>query len=485
MKVLLVNPPFLKNFSRSQRSPAVTKSGTLYYPIWLSYAAGCLIKNNQEVRLIDAVAEGIDTVCLIDQAKKFKPALIVLDTSTPSIYNDLKIADKIKSAMPGSFIVLVGTHVSALPDQALDSSAGADAVARGEYDYTLVELAKRLEEGGDLGGVRGLSWRSKIKIEHNDQRETIKNLDCLPFVTSVYKKFLNIKRYFFAASDYPMVQIITGRGCRFNCFFCVYPQVMHGHFYRKRSPQNVADEFNYISKELPQVREVVIEDDTFSIDKTRLSKICDLLIKNKNTLKWNANVRVDLEFNLMEKMKAAGCRLVIAGFESANQQILDNVAKGITRARAEQFFSDAKRAGLLVHAAFMAGNPGETFVSLEETFVMAKKNLPDTVQFFPLMVYPGTKAFEWAKEKGFLKTKNYRRWLTRKGLHNCMIDLPGLSAGQIRDWCNRSRRRYYLSFAYLFYKLKQMIIHPGQIRRTMKSFLSFSRHLFIRGREDD
>jgi hypothetical protein len=101
------------------------------------------------------------------------------------------------------------------------------------------------------------------------------------------------------------------------------------------------------------------------------------------------------------------------------------------------------------------------------------------------MVYPGTKAFEWAKEKGFLKTKNYRRWLTRKGLHNCMIDLPGLSAGQIRDWCNRSRRRYYLSFAYLFYKLKQMIIHPGQIRRTMKSFLSFSRHLFIRGREDD
>ncbi|MCF7878988.1 MAG: B12-binding domain-containing radical SAM protein [Candidatus Omnitrophica bacterium] len=485
MKVLLINPPFLKNFSRAQRSPAVTKSGTLYYPIWLSYAAGCLIEKNQEVKLIDAVAEDIDTAGLIAKVKKFKPALTVLDTSTPSIYNDLKIADKIKAVMPESFVVLVGAHVSALPDEALNGSTGADAVARGEYDYTLVELTNRLEEGGDLGGVKGLSWRSQGKIEHNSERETIKNLDCLPFVSSVYKKFLDIKRYFFAASDYPMVQIITGRGCRFNCFFCVYPQVMHGHLYRKRSPQNIVDEFNYISKELPQVREVVIEDDTFSIDKARLSKICDLLIENKNTLKWNANVRVDLEFSLMKKMKAAGCRLVIAGFESANQQILDSIAKGITRAKAEKFFSDAKRAGLLVHAAFMAGNPGETFASLEETFAMAKKNLSDTVQFFPLMVYPGTKAFEWAKEKGFLKTSNYRCWLTRKGLHNSVVGLPGLSAGQIRDWCNRSRRRYYLSFAYLFYKLKQMIIHPGQIRRTVKSFLSFSGHLFTSGKEDD
>jgi radical SAM superfamily enzyme YgiQ (UPF0313 family) len=210
-----------------------------------------------------------------------------------------------------------------------------------------------------------------------------------------------------------------------------------------------------------------------------------LLIKNKNTLKWNANVRVDLEFNLMKKMKAAGCRLVIAGFESANQQILDNVAKGITRARAEQFFSDAKRAGLLVHAAFMAGNPGETVASLEETFAMAKKNLPDTVQFFPLMVYPGTEAFQWAKSKGFLKTNNYRCWLTREGLHNCVVNLPDLPAGQIRDWCNRSRRRYYLSLTYLSYKIRQMIIHPGQIRRTVKSFLSFGRYLFILGKEDD
>src|SRR3989337_911577 len=117
MKITFLNPPFLKNFSRSQRSPAVTKSGTLYYPMWLSYAAAVADKEGHGIDLIDAPADNYDLAYIKKRIKDFSPSLIVVDTSTPSIYNDVQVCEKIKKDMPDIFILLVGTHVSALPEE--------------------------------------------------------------------------------------------------------------------------------------------------------------------------------------------------------------------------------------------------------------------------------------------------------------------------------------------------------------------------------
>ncbi|MBM2832938.1 MAG: hypothetical protein HW406_99, partial [Candidatus Brocadiaceae bacterium] len=87
MRILLLNPPFLAKFSRPQRSPAVTKSGTLYFPMWLAYATGVLGENGFDVDLIDAPADDYSIDDVIERTKKFQPSLIILDTSTPSIYN--------------------------------------------------------------------------------------------------------------------------------------------------------------------------------------------------------------------------------------------------------------------------------------------------------------------------------------------------------------------------------------------------------------
>ena len=221
MKILMLNPPFLSRFSRSQRSPAVTKGGTLYYPFWLAYATGVLEEKGHEVRLVDAPAQGLDLKGTIEYARDFKPKLVVLDTSTPSIYNDVKVGELIKGDLPESFMVLVGTHPSALPEETLKLSNKIDAVARGEYDYTILELAESLEDNSNLDSVDGLSFRSGEDITHNKERSLIEDVDKLPFLSRVYRRHLNVRNYYFAAADYPVIQIITARGCPNRCFFCL------------------------------------------------------------------------------------------------------------------------------------------------------------------------------------------------------------------------------------------------------------------------
>ena len=478
MKIVFLNPSFLPRYSRSQRSPAVTKSGTLYYPLWLSYAAGLMEQAGFEVKLIDAPADGHSHQQTLKIVKEFSPELLVMDTSTPSIYNDTGLAEKIKESLPECFIVLVGPHVSVLPGESLKLAPRVDAVARGEYDLTVLELAQAIKKNNfACEKILGLSYKKSGQIIHNPDRALITDLDQLPLVSEVYKKHLNIKNYFFAASLYPEVQILTARGCPFRCFFCLWPQTFQGPIYRRRSPQNVLAEFIYIKNNLPEVKGIVIEDDTFTVDKKRTLEICDLLIKNKLKLEWNANVRTDLDLETMQKMKEAGCYLIIAGIESTSQDILDNINKGLKTSDMYNFFANAKRAKLLVHAAFMAGNPGETRESLARNLTLAKKFLPDTLQFFPITPYPGTQAYLWAKENNYLKIDSFRDYLTEEGLHNCVIDLPGLSRQELVKWCDLSRKLFYLSPEYLLYKSKQLLHRPQDIARTLKTLCTFIKYL--------
>jgi len=482
MKVLLLNPPFKTKYgrySRTSRSPAITKGGTLYYPFWLAYAAGVLEKAGHEVKLIDSCAYRYDRKKTYEIAKEFRPELIVLDTSTPSIYSDVEVGADLKEIFPKSFVVLVGTHPSALPEETLKLNKKIDAVARGEYDYTVRDLADTLEKKEDIKKVKGITYRKGEKIFHNPNREFIKNIDELPFVSSVYKKHLDPKKYFFSAAQYPMIMIISGRGCPFRCFFCVYPQTFHGRRYRLRSAENVVDEFEHIIENFPEVKEVGIEDDTFTANIKRAREICQLLINRRlhRKIKWWANVRVNLDLDTMKLMKEAGCRLVIAGFESGVQKILDNMRKGITVEQSFEFAKNAKKAGLLVHGCFMVGNPGETWRTMQETLDFAIKLNIDTAQFFPMIPYPGTEAYKWAKDNSFLKNISFNQWLTEDGLHNTVINPEGLSAQDLVKFCDYARRKYYLRYSYVSYKLRQCLSDYQEAKRTLKSLKSFFRYL--------
>ncbi|OGP74504.1 MAG: B12-binding domain-containing radical SAM protein, partial [Deltaproteobacteria bacterium RBG_13_58_19] len=458
----MINPPFKPEhgrFSRSSRSPAVAKSGTFYYPFWLAYATGVLEKEGFEARLIDAPAAGSTAAAVLHQARAFAPGLAVLDTSTPSIISDVSFAAALKAALPETFILLVGTHPSALPTETLNLERSIDAVAIGEYDYTVRDLARALHTGGDLRGVEGLALREGEQIVFTPPRPYIDDLDEIPFVSAVYQKHLHYRHYFESMARHPMVMLISGRGCPFRCFFCVYPQVFHGHKYRLRSPENVVAEFAYILENFPEVQEIGIEDDTFTANLNRVREICRLLIREgiHRRVKWWANARVNLDLETMKLMQEAGCRLLIPGFESGDQAILNNMSKAITLEQSRQYVADAKKAGLLVHGCFMVGNPGETRETMLSTLNFAKELDLDTAQFYPLIPYPGTRAYKWAREQGCLKTENYEEWLTPEGLHNTVISLPGLSDRELVEFCDYARRAFYLRPRYLGQKFVQSL----------------------------
>ena len=479
MKIIYLNGPYRKlPYSRSSRTPAVTKSGTIYYPIWLAYAAGLARrKSDFDVRLLDAVAQKWDHAQLIDFLKIAPPHLVFCDTSTPSIYEDLATAAAIKESFSHCRVVLVGTHATALPVQLLNADHRIDAVIRGEYDLTALELAWALDQNRSWQSVPGITLRQNDESIHTPDRDLIDDLDQFPFAAETYRDFLRLEDYFFAAAQYPMVMTVTSRGCPHRCWWCLYPQVMHRGRFRTRSGKNVADEFAYLSRELPHVREVGIEDDLFTADKKRLREICRLLIAQNNKLNFWCDTRVDLDYETMRLMKAAGCRLLIAGFETASQTILDTIDKGTQVDQAFEFMAHARRARLLVHGCFVLGNPGETPATMQDTLNLAKKLDPDTVQFFPMIVYPGTRMYQWAKDNRCLRTEDFNHWLTPDGLHNFVVDLPGLPGHEVLRFCDYARRRFYLRKKYVVRKLTQSLSDRHEARRNLKAFRRFARFL--------
>ncbi len=482
MKILMLNPPFMDKYSKSSRSPAVTKSGTIYFPLWLSYATGVLDKKGHEIKIIDAPAKCLTKDECLKQIKEFNPQLVVIDTSTPSINNDLDFTKRIKAALPNVKTCLVGTHVSATVSEILPKDAAfVDFIARHEYDYTLPEVAEAIEGKRALSDVLGISYVENGELKENPDRPYIQNLDELPFVSEVYKKYLDIEDYFYAHVSFPTVSIFSSRGCPSKCFYCMYSQVMFGKTYRKRSAKNLFEECQYIVKNFPNVKEILIDDDNFSVDQKNVQEFCQLMIDHKLPLKWVVQCRVNLKYETMVLMKKAGCRLVVVGYESGSQKVLDGMHKGITLEQSRKFNAAAKKAGMRVHGCFMVGNPGETKETMMETLNFAKSLRMDTAQFFPLIVYPGTEAWTWAKSNDYITAKSYDEWVTPDGMHNCVLSTPEVTSQELVDFCNYARKKFYLRPKYMFMKAGECLTNKDDFVRTAKSFKTFAKYLFKRG----
>ncbi|MFH1737497.1 MAG: radical SAM protein [bacterium] len=480
MRVLFLNPPFLPRFSRSQRSPGVIRSGTLYYPIWLAYATGMVENAGFEAKLVDCPAHGMDNDDVLSLLRSWQPDIVFCDTSTPSSESDLALAQTIQQEFPDCWVFPVGTHVTATFEETLELFPHLRGVCLGEYDETVVDLCRRRQSGESAEGTPGTVLRADGGLTTGPHRERISDLDRLPWASRVYKRHLRIEDYFYSITRHPVITIITGRGCPFHCVFCLYPQVMHGHEYRTRSPESVAGEFEYIAREISAAREVFIEDDTFTVDKARVRAICEALIRAGNRLPWTANARGDVDKETLSLMKRAGCRLLCVGFESGNNEVLKGMQKSQVADRAHRFREDARKAGIMIHGCFMVGGPGETRETMTATLRFAKELSCNTAQFFPIMVYPGTAAYQWAKENDYLRSTRYRDWLTESGQHQCVIDTPDLSADELMRFCDEARREYYLSPRYWVQMGRTLLRHPGETKRVFMAFRTFARHLLPR-----
>lgn len=202
MKVYFVNPPFKAEhgkFARENRSAAITRSGTLYYPLWLIYAAAVCEKDGFDVRFLDAPATPLNydqSMEVIDQ-EGVDTRLFVVDTSTPSICSDIAFADALKAKHPEAYVMLVGTHPSVLPEETLGKAQRVDAVALKEFDYIVRDVARALRDGGDPSDVLGLAWCDESRgVTINESYPFISDLDEIPFAAEFIKKHLDERDYF-------------------------------------------------------------------------------------------------------------------------------------------------------------------------------------------------------------------------------------------------------------------------------------------------
>ncbi|PJA01601.1 B12-binding domain-containing radical SAM protein [bacterium (Candidatus Gribaldobacteria) CG_4_10_14_0_2_um_filter_41_16] len=469
MKTLIINPPAETGFERSGRWPSKSTGGACQEPLFLAYAAAVLEKNNLDVELIDCRPEYIS---LEELLKKATPGvgLIVIQTSTPSIDLDLVSARALKEKNNNILIALVGPHPAVFDREILAEHFYVDIIIRGEYDYTIRDLAREIELRSNFKEIKGITYRRGSEIIRNESAEPIANLDELPYPA---RHFLPLDKYFeplFVGR--PTLRLISSRGCPFHCTFCAWPQMMYGHAFRARNPIKVADEIEFMKKEY-KIKEYYFDDDTFTIDARRVNAICDEIIRRKINLPFECLARVNtVTPELLKKMKLAGCRVIRYGVESASPDILKNINKQITVEQIISAFRETKQAGIKTHATIMFGLPGETEETIKETIKFVLELNPDYAQFPIAIPYPGTEFYKLVKDNGWLKSDN---WADYTG--DCpIVQYPDLSREKIAAASKLALKKFYLRPKYVFKKIKQAR-SAGELAQLFKSGINLLRNL--------
>ena len=259
-------------------------------------------------------------------------------------------------------------------------------------------------------------------------------------------------KYFDGSKLYPYVDIFSGRGCPHRCMFCLWPQVMHGHRVRLRSPQNVVDEIEYDIRLCPQVAhggEFFFEDDTFTLQKSNAVGICEEILRRGLKITFSVNARADTaDEELFRFLKRAGCRQLLVGFESGDREMLVRMNKREAPDDGRRFMELAKKAGMQVHGCFVLGLPGETRMSMDKTIEYALGLGLHTVQFSAAVPFPGTAYFDYCREAGLLKELRWDRWLNN-GEQAPVVECPGLSRNEVTEAVDRGLKSFYLRPAYM------------------------------------
>lgn len=484
MKVLFLCIPFHKRFTRESRSPGVAPSGTLYYPIYLSLAASLVRERGYAIDFLDATAAGYDLAQTEKHILAFQPDMIIATSVTASVSHDARVMEDL-AKKTGAVTMLVGTHPTARPLETLKMSQTLDLVAVGEYDSTVLEVVQHFAKGGvreGLSSIRGIAYRVRDQLFLNERRPWTENLDEIPWASLIYRDFLKIENYSYGAQLHPEVTIVSGRGCPYQCTFCVFPQTITGHRYRTRSIRDVVDEIEFIQKTWPHNKEIMFEDDTLTVDKDRMHQLSEEILRRGLKVKWSGNARADFDdVGLLKLMKKAGCRLFCVGFESADQDILNQMRKGgSTVAMQERFVRACNEAGIMIHGCFLFGGAHETRETMRKTLNLAKRMKLDTAQFFPIMVYPGTRAYEEAKAKGELDSENYDGWLRGSGYYASPVHRGELSGEEIARFTDHAYREFYLRPSFVFRKIGQFLFLPEERSRIFFGFKFFLKKLFTR-----
>lgn len=473
-KTLFLSPPSFDGFdggagSRYQARREVT---SYWYPTWLAQPAA-LVPGS---RLLDCPPHNIGKEECLRIASDYDH--VIIHTSTPSLKNDCRVAEAIRAQRPGVRIGFIGAHAAVQPTETLKASTAIDWVGRKEFDFTCKEVA----EGRVLSSIAGLSYRTTDgSIVHNPERELISNMDSLPWVADVYKRDLEIEKYFIGYLLHPYVSMYTGRGCPAQCTFCLWPQTIGGHKYRVRSADNVAAEMAYMKSLFPQVREFFFDDDTFTANLPRAREIARKLAPLGLT--WSCNSRANLDYDTISFFKDCGLRLFLVGYESGNDETLTHIKKGVTTDEMRRFTKACHEAGVVIHGTFILGLPVETPETIEQTIRFAQELDVFSIQVSLAAPYPGTELYQQAKMNGWFVKKDKTDLVEGDGFQQSTLEYPTASKEEIFEAVERFYHRYYLRRRPILRIIKTMLEDRDIFVRRVREGYEFFRSLKQR-RED-
>ena len=472
MRITILNPSFGEDFVRVARWSAKSRGRVQRHPEYLLIAAQILIDDGHDVQFVEAAARNFTPEESFQIAEDFKPDLLVIHATTPSIYNDIEQARILKERTKCN-VAFVGQHITAEPDNTFQIAQGAvDYLLRREYDYSLRDLAKGLEPSQILG----MSWQDGERVVHNPNAPAV-DVNQLPFPAW---QLIEPEWYPDGGKKFPFLTLITGRGCNNACSFCRDPQLMYGYRLRNRTAKLVVDEMEHDLKIHPQIREIMFETDTFAADKEHVTKVCTEIIERgiNKKISWSCNMRVNTDLELLPVMRKAGCRMLMTGFEFGYNEGLRAIRKGgVSVDMARKYAQRANRLGFTIHGCFMIGAPGETGETARKTINFAKALPLDTVQITGVAAYPGTTLYQWAKENNYLRANDWREWLNPAQEQRTLLSYPQLSSQQIDELIDTGLKEFYLRPKQIW-RMLISIRTMGDLRRKAHGLKAFIDYFF-------
>lgn len=392
-----MNPP-TGLYTREDRCQAPAKwVSVLRMPLDLASMAASLRQAGVECKLVDYPAEQQTWDNLKNDVIDFKPDMVVISTTTPSIKNDLKSCQIAKKINPNIITVAKGAHITVKDKEIMEEFPELDIAIRREYEVTVKEIAAK-----PLPEILGITYRMNGSLVRNPERPFLKNLDELPFPA---RDLVNNKLYIRPDTGEPQTTIQSQRGCPARCIYCLVGTVS-GYTINFRSPESVVREIEEcVNKH--KIKNFYFRADTFTWDKDWVLKLCKLIIDKKLDIRWNCNSRVStIDEERLQWMKKAGCWLIGFGIETGSNEGLRKIKKGTTIEQAEEALRLCKMYKMKTYLFFVIGLPWETKKDVEETINFAKKLRGDFAEFNMAFPYPGTEFYQMGIEQGLFKEED-------------------------------------------------------------------------------
>jgi radical SAM superfamily enzyme YgiQ (UPF0313 family) len=371
------------------------KTVALRPPIDLMYAAAAFERGGCECTLTDYPAEGLGWTDLEHRLASLQPDFMIISITTPSLKDDLHVAEVSKRISPSTVVIAKGAHFNTLDVETLQKYPHLDAVLRGEYESACEALAR----GTAFSAVAGLTWRNSSGAIHRSEDAGFEeDLDRLPFPA---RHLVRNELYIRPDTGEVQTTVVTNRGCPFECVFCLAPQVA-GKKNRYRGVDNVVDELEQCVNKF-NIRNFLFRSDLFTQNRDWVSRLCKSILDRNLDIQWACNSRVDtLDPETLAAMKRAGCWLIAFGVEAGDDELLRRMNKRADTAKAREAIRLTRRAGIRSSVYMLMGMPWETEETIQRNVAFFRELDADYTEIFYVYPFPGTKLHETAVREGLL-----------------------------------------------------------------------------------